>query len=148
MILYTGSACDTLTIQTKILVSVVLLLLAVFILYYLCNKCKSTNQRKEYGFRVLLITRLPVQEDPFITSLNNIIQSGSARQVHIGDRFSSRDSYINSQTTRKERWWRPKTRYSVVDTTPFTLCFNNHIYKRIPFTKTSYHTITISVSCK
>lgn len=95
--------------------------------------------------------RLPViAEDPFISTLRNIVSDESSRKVHIGDKYSSRDSYINSQTTRKDRWWRSQTRYSVVNTvepSPFSVC-NKHSYKRIPFTRTSYQTITISVNCK
>lgn len=63
---------------------------------------------------------MPVQpgqsDDPFINSLDRILHSDSTRQMWIGEKYSSRDSYINSHTTKKERWWRTKTRYASVNT--------------------------------
>ena len=96
---------------------------------------------------------MPIQrtqtEDPFVNTLNRIVNEESSRQMWIGEQYSSRDSYINSHSTKKERWWRPITRYTTIDTTdnsPSFVSSNKHIYKPIPFTNTSYQTITISVN--
>lgn len=55
-----------------------------------------------------------VREDPFVLSLNRIRQNESNQQMWIGDKFQARDSYINSNIQRKERWWKPKLRYTPV----------------------------------
>lgn len=47
-VFYTGDFCDTLTDATKISISVVLLLLAAIILFYLCSHNRNLPNRKYY----------------------------------------------------------------------------------------------------
>lgn len=48
-VFYTGDLCDTLTDATKISISVVLLLLAAFILFYLCSHNRNRPNGKYYN---------------------------------------------------------------------------------------------------
>lgn len=45
-VFYTGDLCDTLTDATKISISVVLLLLAAIILFYLCSHNRNRSNKK------------------------------------------------------------------------------------------------------
>ncbi|CBK20822.2 uncharacterized protein [Blastocystis hominis] len=103
--LFEGDRCESLNSSLKLWIIVISLAAMLGIIYYFCRK-GSSNKRYQ-------VPSLPVV-DPFISSLDRIRNSDSAKQMWMGDKFQSRDSYLKSNQQRKERWWKPKQKYSSV----------------------------------
>ncbi|KAK8822629.1 hypothetical protein WA556_001523 [Blastocystis sp. ATCC 50177/Nand II] len=102
---YEGEACQSLKQGPRVFL-VILLLVAILILLFYIKSRLDQKAKKEL--------QVGSQDDPFVTSLNRIRQTESNQQMWVGDKFQSRDSYINSNSQKQERWWRPKLRYSPV----------------------------------
>ena len=103
--LYRGDHCESLAPPIKCLILVLIVLILVILIYCFCKMNNSPEHRK--------VPTLPVA-DPFISSLDRIRESESVKQMWMGDKFQSRDSYLTSNPRRKERWWKPKQKYSSV----------------------------------
>lgn len=112
---YEGEACQSLKQGPRVFL-VILLLVAILILLFYIKSRLDQKAKKESFLCHGVMGRLQVgsQDDPFVASLNRIRQTESNQQMWVGDKFQSRDSYINSNSQKQERWWRPKLRYSPV----------------------------------